>query len=167
MFKRVDYQYPSLPSLDTKNGKSVPEPKSGALVKMALSRFGEIGGFQFSKVKLNREMINATESDVKAVKSQVKTVPKQHITKASNHRFEFIILAISILSLFSVSMIICLMTILKISLPAFTRNRQSQIKIPSPLSPDINIIEYSVVPVEDAPCVARDTEFIYLTTHLK
>ena len=157
----ADDCWQALLTVDTGH-KAVTQPKSGTLVKMSLSRFGEIGGFQFSKVKLKTEILNLTEPDEDILSSQVKNVPKPPTT-ATNIHFDLLILAISIFSLCSVSVIICLMTISRISLPASSRKRHSQIKSPSPLSQNISIIRYSGdVPLQDTDTHGgRDTDTGY------
>ena len=132
---------------------------------MSLIKSGDIGGFQFSKVKLNTVKCNSTDYYERIIPSKVKDIPAPTISTSSIPDLpDILTLTIPFICLFLVSMAICLLNILKTSLLSSTRTEQSQIKCLEVSSPNINIIEHSsVVAAHDHDVnVDSDSEFMYL-----
>ena len=161
----MNHLYNKFYSVTNITKESVPEQKSEAVVKMSLSKNRDIGGFDFSKVKLTTENENSTDYDKKNIPSKVKDIQDSPIPTSSIPDHDFIKATILFICLFIFSMAICLLNILKTSLLSSTRTAQSQRKFQPALTPNINIIEPSsgVPPTnEDNLHSVSDTEFIYL-----
>jgi hypothetical protein len=126
---------------------------------MSLSKNGDIGGFDFYKVKLNSENGNSTDYDKKIIPSKVKDIQDRPIPTSSIPDLDFITATIPFICLFIFSMTIFLLNILKTSLLSSTRTAQRQRKFQPALVPNINIIEPSS---GDNFHSVSDTEFIYL-----
>ena len=143
------------------------------IVRMSRSRFATDGEFDFSKVKLNDNTINSTQSDKIAAQSEVKFPifpDKAPPTFAPVHRFDFLTLTIPFLCLLSVTVIIFLVNMFKTSLLSSPSPglgyRYSKSK--HALTPDIHIIEPSNSAAAkevagDAEQDVDETELIYLT----
>ena len=133
---------------------------------MFLSKSGDIGGFQFSKVKLNTTKWNSTDHDERIAPRKVKNSPNLPIPTSSIPNLDFLILTIPLICLFLASITICLLHILKTSILSSPRTTQSQRKFQPHISPNINIIEPSYVgPAHDDDVhgvSCSNTEFIYL-----
>ena len=144
--------------------ETVPEQKSEAVVKMSLSKNRDIGGFDFSKVKLTTENENSTDYDKKNIPSKVKDIQDLPIPTPSIPDLDFLAPTIPFICLFLVLMAICLLNILKTSLLSSTRTEQSQIKCLEVSCPNINIIEHSSVVAAHGHDVNgdSDSEFMYL-----
>ena len=107
-----------------------PAQKSEGVVKMSLIKSGDIGGFQFSKVKLNTVKCNSTDYYERIIPSKVKDIPAPTISTSSFPDLDILTLTIPFICLFLVSVTICLLNILKTSLSS-TLNEQTHIIEPS------------------------------------
>jgi hypothetical protein len=133
---------------------------------MSLHKSGDIAGFQFSKVKLNTKNWNSTDNYEKNIPSKVKDISGLSISTTSAPDLDFLALTIPFICLFSLSMTICLLNILKTSLLSSSLTGQTQGKFQHVRSPDINIIEPSSIVAANDDDVhgfsCGDSEFIYL-----